>query len=268
MKASEPFAARWEHDSFQHLEEPAERRSRLRAPLSTADSARPAPAGAHRGQQPRTAGRVCRTLAPCPPSRRMPRANPRARPRSPPHGPSGWRCVSSPEAPQSPAQSPPGRGCGCSEPALTAIDSSRPRRRQGESSKPWGSAAPSLAHLPRGSTARLETLANSHLQQTRLKIRPKPGPLQLSDFIQNSPHQLKPLKHPCRVHTPRRGHSEMYRFHRESSVFPSSCAAQPVCYFLLACGCSFPEATARVHSRHRLQRISLQLGTQKTWVLL
>ncbi|XP_031969912.1 uncharacterized protein LOC116446343 [Corvus moneduloides] len=31
----------------------------------------------------------------------------RARPRSPPHSPSGWRCLSSPDAPQSPAQSRP-----------------------------------------------------------------------------------------------------------------------------------------------------------------
>ncbi|XP_041897572.1 uncharacterized protein LOC121670827 [Corvus kubaryi] len=116
-----------------------------------------------------------------------------------------------------PCAEPPGRGCGCSEPGLTTIYSSRPRRRQGESSKPWGSAGPPLAHLQRGCTARLETLANSHLQRTCLKMRPKPEPLQLSGFIQNSPHQLKSLKHLCQVHTPRPGHSEMCRSHRESS---------------------------------------------------
>lgn len=113
------------------------------------------------------------------------------------------------------SQSPPGRGR--SEPALTTSCSSWPRRRQGESREPCGSSRPSLAHLQRGSTARLETLANFYLQRTRLKIRPKPEQLQLSGFIQNSPHQLKSLKHLCRLYTPRLGHSERCRFHRESS---------------------------------------------------
>lgn len=88
---------------------------------------------------------------------------------------------------------------------------------KGKAANPGGSARPSLAHLQRGCTARLETLANFHLQRTCLKIRPKPELLQLSDFIQNSPQQLKFLKHPCQVYMPRLGHSEMCRFHRESS---------------------------------------------------
>lgn len=171
-----------------------------------------------RGQQPHTARAGVRSPRSLPAVQEDAEGEPqRARPRSPPHGPSGWRCLSSPDAPQSPAQSPPGRGCGCSGPVLTAIYSARPRRRQGESSKPWGSAGLSLAHLQRGCTACLETLANFHLQRTRLKMQPEPEPLQLSGFIQNSPHQLKSLNHPCQVHTPRRGHSDMCHSHRESS---------------------------------------------------
>ncbi|XP_064516963.1 cuticle collagen 13-like [Pseudopipra pipra] len=82
----------------------------LRAPLSTADSARPrggsGTAGAQ-GTAPHGPGRVRSPLAPSRPGRNVPTVKPPSSAPLLPRGPSGCRCVSSPDAAPSPARSPP-----------------------------------------------------------------------------------------------------------------------------------------------------------------
>lgn len=83
MKASKPSAARWNFDSFQHLEKPGGDALPALHELSTADSARPGPAAQPRqgerrgrGQQPGTAREGVRSPRTLPAVQEMPRANP------------------------------------------------------------------------------------------------------------------------------------------------------------------------------------------------
>lgn len=80
MKANKPSAARWNFDSFQHLEEPG---GPALHELSTSDSARPGPAAQPRqgerhgrGQQPGTAREGVRSPRILPAVQKTPRANP------------------------------------------------------------------------------------------------------------------------------------------------------------------------------------------------
>lgn len=242
MKASEPSAARSKSDFLQHLEEPG-------------GAALPLHCAQHRGQRPLRPGRAA------------PRAERHGRGAG--SGPArAGRCAE--------PSLPPGRAGGCrrrttaspaplpaSRPLWVALHL-KPRRSAKPSSEPARPRLlPARAHphlfvlapaargeqqtlglrgsLPRSSTDstavqfRLETLANSYLQPTRLKTQPKPELLPLSGLIQNSSHQLKSVKNPRQARTLR----DVLLSPREFQVFPSSCAAQALCCFLLARDCPF-----------------------------